>query len=350
MFNPFRKQQRFVLWPGTALLDGLRSFRPEVVHLHDPLAMGLPALRAAQRLDRPVVLTVHALPEVVGAHGPRLPGLQALLTWLGWEYARAFASQCQALAAPSPATAAAVERHTGSTVHVVSDGVDLNVFAPKVSVARNVERLCRLYGLEPGVPIIATVGRLDRDKGVEVILKAMAQVMHQVPAQLVVAGDGTERQTLENLSRRLGIDDRVRFTGFLSPEQDLPDLYRLANVFVIASKIETLGMVVVEAAACGLPVVAVRATSLPGLVDDGQTGWLVPPDDPASMAGRLIDLLRHPGQARAMGQAGRAKMEQHYAFEATIAAYERLYTTLLRVRTETRMRSKHTAASGLRDA
>jgi glycosyltransferase involved in cell wall biosynthesis len=124
----------------------------------------------------------------------------------------------------------------------------------------------------------------------------------------------------------------------------LPGLYRLATVFVMASEVETEGVVVLEAGASGLPIVAVRATSLPEIVDDGRTGCLVPPGDEVAMADRLLELVRDPARARAMGQAGRAKLARSHGFGATVDSYDRLYARLITAAQEAGgKRASHTA-------
>ncbi len=326
--NPFRKGQRFVLRPGPVLRAALEDFAPDVVHLHDPLAMGLPGLRAARALGVPAVLTLHALPQVLGAYVPRWPGLQPALMAAAWRFGRVVAAQCAAMVAPSADVAATVYRHTGYEACVVPDAVDLDWFTPRAAVAGEAHALRRRYGLAADVPVILAVGRLDPDKRMAMIVEAMARVVGMTPAQLVIVGDGTVRAALERLTQRLGLAAHVRFTGFVSPLADLPGLYRLAAAFAMASETETLGTVVVEAAASGLPLVAVRATSLPGLVDHGQTGWLVAPRDADEMGRRLLDLLCRPAEARAMGLAGREKMARDYSVDSTVSAYERVYAAL----------------------
>jgi glycosyltransferase involved in cell wall biosynthesis len=130
------------------------------------------------------------------------------------------------------------------------------------------------------------------------------------------------------LSKVLGIGARSRFPGFVPAEDDLPGLYRLASVFAIASDLETQGVVVLEAMASGLPVVAVRAGAVPDAVQDGVGGYLVGPGDVDAMAARLVTLLRDPSLACRLGRAGRVTAEGH-SFSGAVAAYERLYRGLV---------------------
>jgi glycosyltransferase involved in cell wall biosynthesis len=175
--------------------------------------------------------------------------------------------------------------------------------------------------------VIAHVGRIDAEKQVDLVVRAMAQVVRSTDAQLLIVGDGRRREEIIRLCEELGIRDHCRFPGFVAPGGDLSGLYRLSAVFVTASEVETLSSVVLEASASGLPVVAVQASSMPELVQDGTTGYLVAPGDVAAMADRIATLLRHPTQAKGMGHAGRAVAEQH-ALDKTIEAHERLYRSL----------------------
>jgi glycosyltransferase involved in cell wall biosynthesis len=325
--NPFRRQQRFVAWPGPPLRAALERFRPEVLHLHDPLGMGLPGLQAAQRLGCPVVLTLHALPSLAALYAPPLPGLRRLVEAGTWAFSRAFCARCASVVLPSAAAAAIVRAHR-LQANVVANGVDVGVFSPQPGFPGEAAALRAKYGLDPKLPILLSVGRLDIEKRTHIVIRAAAAALRGAPSQLLVVGDGTRRPALEALSRRLGIADRTHFVGFVPPGEDLAGLYRLAQVFAIAAENETEGLVVVEAAVSGLPVVAVRATSLPSLVDDGRTGYLVAPRDSRAMGTRLLELLRQPALAHTMGLAGRERLAPSHSLDITLANYDRLYAEL----------------------
>ena len=328
LYNPFRARQRFVALPGHALQAELRAFQPDVLHLHDPLGMGLPGLRAAERLGLPAILTLHVLPVMVSAYAPPLPGLRRLVEAAAWRFGGAFASRCQALAAPSESVAAEVQIRAGLRSRLIPDGVDMQQFTCQPAHTAEADVLRRKYRLDPALPVILHVGRLDTGKNVSIVLEAAAAAMRQTAAQLLVVGDGTQRQALAALSIRLGIAERTHFTGFVSRQDDLPGLYRLASVFVTASVVETEGIAVVEAVVSGLPVAAVRATSIPSLVEDAQTGWLAAPGNSADLAAARMTLLGDPARARAMGAAGRAKLVSTHSFSTTLTRYEQLYAEL----------------------
>jgi len=155
--------------------------------------------------------------------------------------------------------------------------------------------------------------------------------MTNIPAHLLVVGDGIERFRLIQLCQNLGIRDRTHFPGFVQPGKDLADLYRLGTVFITASEIETQGLVLLEAAACGLPIVAVNATCIPEMVHDGENGCLVEPKEINGMAARLRQLLENPQQCVEMGRAG-YRISQKLTRKVTLDAHEALYyqTVLMR--------------------
>lgn len=143
---------------------------------------------------------------------------------------------------------------------------------------------------EPGLVIY--LGRLKKYKNVDHLIQAMAIVRKEVAdAHLVIVGTGDRRRALEALTRSMGLDNAVRFTGFVSEEEKLRLLNR-AEVAAYPSSKEGWGITVIEANACGVPVVAARVPGLRDAVVDGETGMLVPHGDRAAMARALIDLLR----------------------------------------------------------
>jgi glycosyltransferase involved in cell wall biosynthesis len=324
--NLLRAGQRVVLWSHRRVAAALREFQPDVLHLHDPSPLGLSGLRIAHALGIPVVLTLHQLPWFVAAYVS--PALRPIVESGLWAYYAGPLRRCNALVTPSHTIADRVQARGFRRPLVISNGVDLQRFSPCPATADEDAALRHKYGLASDLPVILYVGRLDVDKQVALVVRAAARAMRDTAAQLLVVGGGTERAALIELSRQLGIEDRSHFPGYVPLAGELPGLYRLATVFVTASEIEIQSSVVLEAAASGLPVVTVRASSMPEFVRDGETGYLVPPRDIEMLAERLVRLLREPDRARAMGQAGRALAEQHSPTRS-LEAHQELYRRLI---------------------
>ncbi|MFZ0544889.1 MAG: glycosyltransferase [Candidatus Promineifilaceae bacterium] len=327
--NPLRANQRSLLWPKKEIDRHLARFQPDIVHLHEPLALGWIALRWAQALSVPVALTLHQLPWFVSAYLPPLPGVRRAIEAVLWTYGRWFLRQCSAVIAHTHMTADEVAKRMDVRPLVIGAGTDLSHFNPRPPGRNESARLRHKYDMHPEQPILLHVGRLDADKQVERVIRAAAMVMQSETCQLLVVGDGHTRQKLIDLSRRLGIGDRCYFPGFITADGDLPGLYRMASLFVTASEIETFGLVILEAMAAGLPVVAPRVTCLPELVEDGQNGYLTPPADETAMADCMRLLLRNPEKAIKMGAVGRDKAVWFTA-ENMINQHEHLFVGLNR--------------------
>jgi glycosyltransferase involved in cell wall biosynthesis len=167
------------------------------------------------------------------------------------------------------------------------------------------------------------VGQIVRGKGVDVLLQSLARV--RVRFECVILGDGNHRSFCEELSRRLGLSERVHFKGYVPPAE-LEDYYRESSVVAVSSVWpEPFGMVGIEAMRYGLPVVAFDAGGIKEWLIDGQNGFLVPWMDRTQYAGRLERLLRDKTLARQMGERGRELAAQYYDFDRYIDGLEDLF-------------------------
>jgi glycosyltransferase involved in cell wall biosynthesis len=175
--------------------------------------------------------------------------------------------------------------------------------------------------------VVATVASLHHYKGVDVFLKAAPEVLRvSASARFVVVGDGPERGALERLSAALGVSGRVTFTGIRS---DVDEILRESEFFVLSSRTEAFPNVILEAMATALPVVASDVGSVHELVEEGTTGYRVPPDDPETLSRRIIDLLRDAGSARAFGLEARRVVESRFKLEGMCEKREALFAELL---------------------
>jgi phosphatidylinositol alpha-1,6-mannosyltransferase len=179
------------------------------------------------------------------------------------------------------------------------------------------------YGLDGG-PWILTVARLDYHKGIDTVIRGLPTIRAAHPtARYAVAGVGIRRGHLERLISELGLGDAVRLLGFV-PDEELPALYNAADVFVLDSRrfdllVEGFGIAIVEASACGLPVIGGRSGGIPEAVRDGETGLIVDPEAPAAVAAAINRLLADGELRRRMGAAGRAAVEQYYNWDRVAA-------------------------------
>ena len=221
-------------------------------------------------------------------------------------------------------------------IAVIPPGVDTSRFYP---IAPDEARSA--IGLPPDGCNILFVGRIEPLKGVDTLIRAMA-IMHQKGALktcpqglMIIGGDpqaspdqmNQEMARLQALCRELGLEDVIIFLG--KRDQDsLPYYYSAAEVLVMPSHYESFGMVALEAMACGTPVVASQVGGLPFLVQDGITGYIVPDDDPDTLANRLIELAENPDRRRLMGQRA-ASSARDYAWDLIADRIIALYQKLL---------------------
>lgn len=321
--NPLRVRQRFMLNPGQAVFNLLKDFQPDFIHSHDLLQVGLTGVRYARRAGVPICTTLHQLPWFVSNHLPDHPQLRRSVEEALWGYGTWLLRKHNIIVAPTQTVADIVSKRTSLLIDVISNGVDLRAFRPPHSSAEKLDLRTRL-NLPTNGPLILHVGQLIHAKRVNRTIEAAARAMMHTEAHLLVVGDGPQKTDLMRLCSRLGISDRTHFTGFVTVRAGLPDVYRAADVFVTASEIETQGIVLLEAAASGLPLVAVNATCIGEIVLDGINGRLTESGDTGAMSEAICEILQNPELSRSMSAWSRNQAEGH-AGSKTLDLYERMY-------------------------
>jgi len=201
----------------------------------------------------------------------------------------------------------------------LAPGVDTEVFHPGVGG----DQARRELGIDDAVPLVVSCARLVKRKGQDMLITAWPQVLASVPnARLAIVGDGPYRGKLEALVAQLGLGDSITFVGSV-PWTQVPIWMDGADVFAMPSRSrlfglepEGLGIVYLEAAACGKPVIVGRSGGAPEAVRDGETGYVVDPRDPDEIARRLVELLTDPQKASQMGARGRAWVAENWQWDA----------------------------------
>jgi len=293
----------------------------EIFHAQHPFLLGGTARRLARRLGRPLVFTYHTHYEKYAHYVPLRRGL---VERLAVRWSSRFADRADLVIAPSQAVRAVLrQRGVTAPIEVVPTGVPLGLFAPGDRA-----RARAVLGLAPTDRILLYVGRLDREKNVELLLDAFWLVVEVVPqARLLFVGQGTEGPRLRARARAAPAGDRISFVG-VKPWETLPDYYRAADLFCFASQTETQGLALAEAQACGLPAVVGAAPGVEEVVKDGESGHLVKPD-PLALAEATIGLLLDPARRRAMGVRAREVAIRQFDAERQTRRLTALYTRLL---------------------
>jgi glycosyltransferase involved in cell wall biosynthesis len=271
----------------------------DIIHIQKPYDIA-PAL-LARRLAGPGGPRV-----VLGCHGEDF-----------YRGDRRLAPLVDAAVSCSRFNAETVAARYGFRPEVVFNGIDTGLFRPSPPDPHLRARL----GVPAGAPLLLYVGRLQPWKGVATAVAALARLPG---AHLLVAGDGVDRPNLERQARELGLAGRVHFLG-LVPRETLPPLFAAVDLLVATSfASETFGIGLVEAQACGLPVVASRWGGFPEVVDEGRTGLLYPPRDEAALANAAGALLADPARRAAMAAAAPAWAAQ-FAWPAVAERIEAVY-------------------------
>jgi glycosyltransferase involved in cell wall biosynthesis len=301
------------------------SFPPDVVHIQDHYPLSVVAVREARRRAIPLIGTNHYSPASIEPYIPGSAWMKSLLDRLLWEWMLILFRRLDFVSAPSPA-AVDLLRKLGLRVplQAVSCGTDLDRFRLDPSVDR---LACRLhYGLDPARKIFLYVGRVDQEKRIDILVRAIRE-LHRDDLQLAIAGQGADLGSLERLARELQLGEKVRFIGPVRNDE-LNRLLNSVDVFTMAGEAESLSIATLEAMASGRPVLLADAFALPQLVKHGINGYLFKSGD-VQDAARCIQLMI--AQSSRWLEMGRASMElvRPHSLEHTLDQYTTLYVQLL---------------------
>jgi glycosyltransferase involved in cell wall biosynthesis len=292
-----------LVMPGM-LVESIEAFKPDVVHAHHPFLLGSTALRIGAAYALPVVFTHHTRYETY-THYLSLdtPAVQRIAV----EMAAGFCNLCDAVIAPSQSIADLLREHqVKSPMEVIPTGVDLRRFAQASGV-----RARRVLKLPTDAFVVGHVGRLAPEKNLGFLAEAVALFLRREPkARFLIVGSGPGQEDIERHFDDEQLRSRLCIAGTLEG-QPLVDAYAAMNVFAFASKSETQGMVLTEAMAAGVPVVALDASGVRDVVQDGVNGRLLTDEDAASFAEALGRVARlSPQQRKPLAAAVRATAEQ----------------------------------------
>lgn len=322
IYPNFRVSPLFLI--RKAIEKHIKGIQPDIIHIQNHFVIGREVALAAQKFNIPIIGTNHFMPDNL-VHYLHLPDFaEKKLNEFGWHEFSQVYKRLDAITTVTKTAAKLIEKlGLEKDVIPISCGIDLEKFSPKNNGAYLKER----YAIPENCSVILYVGRLDKEKRIELIMRALPQIVENVDAHLALAGTGKLRTEFEHIAQGMGIRDRVTFTGFV-PDEDLPNLYRMADLFVIAGIAELQSIVTMEAMASGLPVIAVNAVALPELVHDGENGYLFPDGDSQMLAERAITILSDPALRAKMGQKSLDIIQAH-DIQVTLDKYESLYRQII---------------------
>ena len=255
-------------------LKYLREFRPDIIHVHNEFSIGLSGMAIAKILKVPLVYTLHTMYDdyiYYIAPKPLIP----LTKKLSHRYFRMFPQNAAVVTGPSKKCQEyTYEIGSDKKVEVIPNPVELDAFAPQTSTPQQRAQIREQYHIPQDATVACFVGRLGREKSVDVLLRFWAQEMKpQDNMRLLIIGDGPEKEPLEQLAQQLGITDTVIFTGkVLHP--DLPPYIHTCDIYVTASLSDTNSISMLEGMAGGLPVLQLYDELNADQVTDGVNGYM----------------------------------------------------------------------------
>jgi glycosyltransferase involved in cell wall biosynthesis len=294
----------------------VKQLKPDVIHAHDPHGVAMAAL--ALSMWRGGSRTAPRRPPLVAARRVDFHMKGNALS--RWKYRQVDCFVCASDAIRKIVIADGVPSAQVVTIH---EGIDL----AHVAAAPPADLHAELW-LPHHAPVVGNVAALVAHKGQRHLIEAAAIVMQQVPdARFVIAGEGELRPQLERQIKDRHLEKHVFLTGF---RPDILSIHKAFDIFVMSSVTEGLGTSLLDAMACGKPVVATTAGGMPEVVADSETGLLVPPRDDRALAAAIVRLLKDPSLRAAMGAAGDRRVREHFSSERmvqdTLDLYKRVCT------------------------
>jgi glycosyltransferase involved in cell wall biosynthesis len=291
-----------------------RRYRFDLLHVHWLIPQGLSSAMLPPWIDTPKLLTAHGGDVFASKSAVRK------------RIARFVANRHDAITVNSTAMRDAVAALTGKPSRVIPMGIDLDRFSENGASARDrADSSNRLL----------FVGRLVEKKGVEHLIRAMPSIIAAAPgASLTVVGDGPRREALEREALALGVAGSIVFKGAL-PNSELPSFYNNADLFIAPSVVaesgdtEALGVVLLEAAACGLPIIATRVGGISDVVLHGETGLLVEEKSPGQLANAAIELINDRPRAARLGSAARRHIVESFGWDSVALRFREIYDELI---------------------
>ena len=320
----YRHGFRVSVFPKREIKKALDKFRPDVVHVQVSDPIGLSVVAYARKRGIPVVTTEHNQPDVI-TDPLHIPGfvkkpVDALLS----AYFVNRQSKSDFVTMPTKQAIDNLILSRGKEFNVpvaaVSNGVDLANFKPgKVS-----DKIYKKYEIPKDRPIVLYVGRVDPEKKVGLIIDAFKKAREKVPkALLIVVGDGVDKSRLERKVKEEGISENVRFLGRVLPP-DLYELYKIGSLFATASEIETQGIVLIEAAATGLPLIAVDKGAVGEVCISNKNGYLCQPGNVVEIGDAMVKILSDDKLREKFSQNS-IKIASEHDFERTLDKFINIY-------------------------
>ncbi len=312
-------QGRVVIPTGLRWLC-VKKFKPDIIHTQLFFTVGLEALIASKLLQVPIVGTNHTAITEFARYAPiHTRAIEnMLIRYVNWYYGK-----CDFVTAPSKSVGdEMIQFGFSGKTKVISNPIDTKTFSPSPQKTELKNKL----GFSKSTVIHA--GRLAEERKIDVILKAVASAQREIPElELVIAGGGSDEKRLRLLAHSLGIENSVKFLGVLTKPK-LAEAYNASEIFAITSTADTQSLVMMQAMACGLPVIGVRARAFPEYINS-ENGILIEPGDDKALAEKIIFLFKHADIRKKLGYGAREYSTQFSAPEIA-GQWEKIYEEVIK--------------------
>ncbi|OGO29256.1 MAG: hypothetical protein A2136_10780 [Chloroflexi bacterium RBG_16_54_11] len=301
----------------------VEQFNPDIIHTHENAVISWMLVRVRWK-KRPILITSsYSLPRYA-THYLHFGGLDDRFEKMLWSYVVGHLNCYEHVVFCTHTHERDFITHglLPPTI-VISNGVNIQRYNPEKTLGEDVERRYNL----PARPRILSVGRLMKDKKLDLLIQAMRVVCNECEAHLLVVGRGSERPRLKSLIKELHLEPYIHLLGYVS-EADLPALYRASDLFAIPSIVEVQSIPAIQATVTGLPIVAANSAALPELVRNGENGFLVEPLNANELGEAILRILHDPEIARQMGRIS-LEIGCPHDERLTFQAYEDFYRGLV---------------------
>ena len=318
-------------YPYPEVKKVLKKFKPDVIHNQTAETIAIAVTSYAHKYNVPLVATGHAYPDNITGQFKVLKPIKKPVDAVLRSYMASFLKHSEYATMPTEMAINDLvpknRKNFQVTVEALSNGVDLSAFAP--GVAR--DALYKKYKIPKDRPIVLYVGRVDPEKSISNVVNAFAKVLKDVPdALMVVVGDGTDKQHLMELAHELEISDSVLFLGKVMPPE-LMEVYKVGTLFATASETETQGIVLIEAAATGLPIVAVDAGAVKEVCQNNVNGALCKPGDINAIARGMKKILTDKKVQKEYSKNSLEIVKKH-DLRNTLKRFEEIYAEAIRIK------------------
>lgn len=299
----------------SAIYKQVKDFRPHLINAHYIVPGGFAVLLARKFGKIPLVISLVGRTDVLGEENVYFNN-----------HPNYFYKILDAASYILPVSNYTIGKYSGKTpVEVVPYGVDTGRFSP----GEEDSGIFKKFGTEKNKTVLFTLQRLVKVKRVDLIIKSLKHVLESgADVLLIVGGNGPEKDNLKGLVKKLDLTKNVVFTGYIS-EKDIPKYFALSDIFVFASVDETFGIVLAQAMAAALPVVAIKSTAVPEVVVDRETGILVNSIDPKDFSKAVLRLINDSKLREKLSENSRKKAVENYDWNITTDKYDKVFKKVL---------------------